>query len=93
MPGGPTLASTADDIMRTFQVGVVGPVLLLQAAYPHMPRYSRVINIGSVASKMGFAQMPIYAAAKAAMDELTFSLSREVSMPFSPERAVIANML
>lgn len=73
------MQSTPEDIMKTFQVAIVGPVLLLQTAYEHMPRNSRVINIGSVASKMGFVQMPIYGAAKAAMDQLTFTLSREVS--------------
>ncbi|KAK9426965.1 hypothetical protein V1505DRAFT_389219 [Lipomyces doorenjongii] len=68
----------AEDIMKTFQVAVVGPVLLLQAAYPHIPRGGRIVNIGSVASKLGFVQMPIYAAAKAAMDQLTFTLAREI---------------
>ncbi|PNP55813.1 hypothetical protein THARTR1_04033 [Trichoderma harzianum] len=43
-----------------------------------MPKFSRIINIGSVSSKMGFNALPIYAAAKAAMDQLTFSLAREI---------------
>lgn len=76
---GSVLSSQREDILRSFEVAVVGPVLLLQAAYPYIPQGGRVINIGSVASKLGFVQMPIYAAAKAAMDQLTFSLSREVS--------------
>ncbi|KAK9319418.1 hypothetical protein V1517DRAFT_332648 [Lipomyces orientalis] len=79
---GTILDSKAKDIMKTFQVAVVGPVLLLQAAYPHIPRGGprggRIVNIGSVASKLGFVQMPIYAAAKAAMDQLTFTLAREI---------------
>ncbi|KAJ4861353.1 enoyl-(Acyl carrier protein) reductase domain-containing protein [Trichoderma breve] len=74
----PTLQTPPEDIFRVFGVVVVGPVLLLQAAYPHMPHGGRVINIGSVSSKMGFYQLPIYAAAKAAMDQLTWSLSREI---------------
>ncbi|KAH6867393.1 hypothetical protein B0T10DRAFT_419865 [Thelonectria olida] len=76
--GGTILDSKPEDIMRTFEVSVVGPVLLLQTAYPHLPQGGRIINIGSVASKIGFVQMPIYAAAKAAMDQLTFTLSREI---------------
>lgn len=80
---GPTLQAKAEDIMKAFQVSVVGPVLLLQAAYEYMPQYSRVINIGSVASKMGFYQMPIYGAAKAAMDQLSFTLAREASLSFT----------
>ncbi|KAJ8103358.1 hypothetical protein POJ06DRAFT_247381 [Lipomyces tetrasporus] len=75
---GTILDSKAEDIMKTFQVAVVGPVLLLQAAYPHIPRGGRIVNIGTVASKLGFVQMPIYAAAKAAMDQLTFTLAREI---------------
>ncbi|QYS95365.1 hypothetical protein H0G86_002657 [Trichoderma simmonsii] len=74
----PTLQTPPEDIFRVFGVVVVGPVLLLQAAYPHMPHGGRVINIGTVSSKMGFYQLPIYAAAKAAMDQLTWTLSREI---------------
>lgn len=44
-----------------------------------MPQYSRVINIGTVASRLGFGPMPIYGAVKAAMDQLTWSLAREVN--------------
>ncbi|UKZ57312.1 hypothetical protein TrVGV298_011165 [Trichoderma virens] len=75
---GPILQSKAQDIHNAFAVSVVGPVLLLQEAYPHMPKYSRVINIGTVASRIGFGPLPIYASAKAAMDQLTFSLAREI---------------
>ncbi|KAJ4855723.1 hypothetical protein J3E68DRAFT_449112 [Trichoderma sp. SZMC 28012] len=75
---GPVLQSKPEDIQTAFAVSVVGPILLLQEAYPHMPKFSRVINIGSVSSKMGFNPLPIYAAAKAAMDQLTFSLAREI---------------
>lgn len=67
--------------MRSFEVAVVGPILLLQAAYPYIPQGGRIINIGSVSSKLGFVQMPIYATAKAAMDQLTFTLAREVRRP------------
>lgn len=77
---GPVLQSKPEDIQTAFAVSVVGPILLLQEAYPHMPKFSRVINIGSVSSKMGFNPLPIYAAAKAAMDQLTFSLAREVNI-------------
>ena len=44
-----------------------------------MPKYSRIINIGTVASRLGLSALPIYAAAKAAMDQLTWSLAREVN--------------
>ena len=80
VPGG-ALQTSSEDMIKSFQVAVVGPVLLLQAAYSHMPQHGRVINIGSVASKMGFQQMAIYGAVKAAMDQLTWTLAQEVSFP------------
>ncbi|KAL6851845.1 hypothetical protein J3F83DRAFT_771917 [Trichoderma novae-zelandiae] len=75
---GPVLQSSAEAIAKAFQVSVIGPILLLREAYPHMPEYSRIINIGTVASRLGFGPMPIYAAAKAAMDQLTWTLAREI---------------
>ena len=50
-----------------------------------MPRGGRIINIGTVVSKMGMAVAAVYAAAKAAQDSLTASWASEVitSRPFS----------
>ncbi|RFU81050.1 hypothetical protein TARUN_1143 [Trichoderma arundinaceum] len=78
IPQGPVLQTSVEDIRKTYEVEIIGPILLLKEAYPHMPEYSRIINIGSVSSKMGFGPLPIYSSAKAAMDQLTFSLSREI---------------
>ncbi|KAH8179324.1 enoyl-(Acyl carrier protein) reductase domain-containing protein [Sarocladium implicatum] len=78
MVGGGALQTSLGDMMKSYEVAVVGPVLLLQAAYSHMPQHGRVINIGSVASKMGFYQMGIYGAVKAAMDQLTWTLAQEL---------------
>jgi NAD(P)-dependent dehydrogenase (short-subunit alcohol dehydrogenase family) len=50
----------------------------MQVAVPHMPPGSRIINIGSVASKLGTPGTAIYGASKAAMDALTFSMAMEV---------------
>ena len=46
-----------------------------------MPRGGRILNIGSIASKMGMAAMATYSAAKAAQDSLTASWASEVSSP------------
>lgn len=73
------MVSSYDNVMRTFKAGVIGPLTLIQTAVLHMVKGGRVINIGSVASKLGI--MPVYGAAKAAMDALTFSLARDVSNP------------
>ena len=77
---GPAMATRSEDIQKAFSVCVYGPLYMTQAAVPHMSRGGRIINTGSVASKLGIE--PIYGATKAAMDALTFSLAREVSAGF-----------
>lgn len=68
----------AEDITRTFDVNVKGPIFVAQAAVPHMPPGGRVINITSTSSKLGQADIPIYGASKAALDSLTWSWAKEV---------------
>lgn len=43
-----------------------------------MPRGGRIINTGSVASKLGLGPTAIYNAAKAAVDALTFSMAMDL---------------
>jgi NAD(P)-dependent dehydrogenase (short-subunit alcohol dehydrogenase family) len=78
---GSALSFPAEEIAKVFQVNVFGIIHLIEAAVPHMPRGGRIINIGSIGSKLRLDAVPIYGAAKAAMDALTFSISQEV-MPF-----------
>jgi len=59
-------------------VNVFGKIKLIKAVIPHMPHGGRIINIGSIATKLGLAGNPIYGASKAALDALTFSISQEV---------------
>ncbi|KAL7792160.1 hypothetical protein V8C37DRAFT_130752 [Trichoderma ceciliae] len=72
----PVLTAAQETVERTFNTCVMGPLYLIQATVPHMPQGGRIINIGSVASKLGVE--PVYGAAKAAMDALTFSLARDL---------------
>jgi NAD(P)-dependent dehydrogenase (short-subunit alcohol dehydrogenase family) len=76
---GPTLETTKEGIDLTFGVNVYGTIFLVQAAVPHMPRGGRIINISSVASKLGLDFLPIYGASKAAIDSLSYSWAKEVS--------------
>jgi NAD(P)-dependent dehydrogenase (short-subunit alcohol dehydrogenase family) len=78
---GSVLTAPLEDIVNVFNVDVFGPVRLMQAVVSHMPKGGRIINIGSIASKLGLAGLPVYGAAKAAMDALTFSMSQEVWPP------------
>lgn len=72
------LQATRDSLDTIFSTIVYAPIFLLQAAVPHMPHGSRIINIGSIASKLGMASTAIYGAAKAAQDSLTYSLALEL---------------
>ncbi|KAL6910201.1 hypothetical protein GGI43DRAFT_426977 [Trichoderma evansii] len=72
----PVLTATQETVQRTFYTCVLGPLYLIQATVPHMSQGGRIINIGSIASKLGVE--PVYGAAKAAMDALTFSLARDL---------------
>lgn len=69
-----------ETIQRQFGANVYGPIFVTQAAVGlgKMPRGGRIINIGSVASKMGPAGLAIYGATKAAQDSLTASWARQV---------------
>jgi NAD(P)-dependent dehydrogenase (short-subunit alcohol dehydrogenase family) len=48
-----------------------------------MPRGGRIVNISSVASKLGMDILPVYGASKAALDSLSFSWAKEVCVFFS----------
>ena len=78
----PVLTASQESVQKTFDACVLGPLYLIQATVPHMPQGGRVINVGSVASKLGIE--PVYGAAKAAMDALTYSLARDVSAKIFP---------
>ena len=88
----PLLEATPEHLEKSFGVNVYGPIYLTQAVVNtgKMPRGGRIINIGSVVSKMGMALAAVYAAAKAAQDSLTASWASEVceqhyppSVPFA----------
>lgn len=78
--GGPRLMEvTPEEIDATFATSVRGPILLMQATVPHMPRFGRIINISSVASKpITLEGVALYGGGKAAMDQITFAVAAEV---------------
>jgi NAD(P)-dependent dehydrogenase (short-subunit alcohol dehydrogenase family) len=67
-----------EEALKVFGINVLGALYLVQETVPHMPRGSRIINIGSVVSKLGVDFMSTYAASKAALDSYTFSWAEEV---------------
>ncbi|KAL6924162.1 hypothetical protein FSST1_001436 [Fusarium sambucinum] len=74
---GETLTVSHSDITQTFDVNVKGPIFVAQAVVPVMPPGGRIVNISSIASKMGDDSIPIYGASKAAIDSLTWSWAKE----------------
>ncbi|KAJ5606256.1 hypothetical protein N7510_009037 [Penicillium lagena] len=72
------LQATRTSLDAIFSSIVYAPLFVLQAAIPHMPRGGRVINIGSIASKLGMAPVAVYGSAKAALDALTYSMAMEL---------------
>lgn len=69
------------DFTRTYEVNVLGPLLLVQAAQPYLPtdRSGRIINLSSVSSSMGFVGQSVYGGSKAAMEAMTRTWARELS--------------
>ncbi|KAF5679385.1 3-oxoacyl-reductase [Fusarium heterosporum] len=74
---GDTLAVEPGQLTKVFDVNVNGPIFLAQAVVPLMKPGGRIINISSIASKLGDASIPVYGASKAALDSLTWSWAKE----------------
>jgi NAD(P)-dependent dehydrogenase (short-subunit alcohol dehydrogenase family) len=76
---GSTLETPIENIHKQFSANVFAAIYLVRAVVPHMPTGGRIINISSVASKLGMETIPFYSAAKAASDSLTYVWATEVS--------------
>ncbi|KAK4158547.1 hypothetical protein C8A00DRAFT_39259 [Chaetomidium leptoderma] len=72
---------TVDDFESTYRVNVLGPLLVVQAAQPHLPtdRSGRIVNISSVSSSTGFVTQSVYGGTKAAVEAMTRTWSRELA--------------
>jgi NAD(P)-dependent dehydrogenase (short-subunit alcohol dehydrogenase family) len=72
--------TTPDEVVTGFALNTFGPLYLAQTVVGmgKMPHGGRIINIGTVASKLGITGMGVYGAAKAATDSLTESLAQEL---------------
>ena len=70
---------SADDFGRIFRVNVVGPFQMIRACAAAL-KESRgaVVNVSSVAALLGTGSSIAYAASKAALDTMTFSLARSL---------------
>ncbi|KAL1639699.1 hypothetical protein SLS58_007597 [Diplodia intermedia] len=85
--GNQTIAETDPKHFEwLYNVNVRGPLLLMQAVEPHLPRdrSGRVVSLSSVSSSLGFAGQSIYGGTKAALEAMTRTWARELS-----ERATV----
>jgi len=68
---------SADDMLAIFRVNVVGPYQMIRACAQALKEARGcVVNLSSVASILGTGSSVAYAASKAALDTMTFSLAR-----------------
>lgn len=72
---------TPEQLQHEFGLNVFGTIYLTQAVVGlgKMPQGGRIINVSSIASKLGLDGVTVYSAAKAAQDSITASLAGEVS--------------
>jgi short-subunit dehydrogenase len=79
--GGRLDEISAEDIQRMSTVNIWAPMRLTQIALPHMraAKSGTIINISSVAGRMGLPYYSVYCASKFAMRGFSESLRREVS--------------
>ena len=70
----------ASDISRVLRVNLEAPITLCKYASRSMlaAREGRIVNISSIIASTGFHGLAAYAASKAGLEGLTFSLSREL---------------
>ncbi|KAI1753392.1 NAD(P)-binding protein [Xylaria castorea] len=80
-PMTPTVEVTPEEMSSVFRTNFQGPLLLVQAALPYMPRGGRIINISTCLARMGL-HSPIYTASKAALDSLTYTWALEFGRKF-----------
>jgi 3-oxoacyl-[acyl-carrier protein] reductase len=85
----PSIATfTLEDFADMFNSNVRGPLLLMQAAVPHMGAGGRIINLGTVVSRAGIQYANIYSATKGALNTMTLGWSKELA-----EKGITANVV
>ncbi|MBU4537356.1 MAG: SDR family oxidoreductase [Weeksellaceae bacterium] len=73
--------STQEEILRLFNLNLVGSVQMMSAVLPKMreQKLGKIINISSIGSEMGLPFRGFYSASKSALDKVTEAIRYEVS--------------
>jgi 3-oxoacyl-[acyl-carrier protein] reductase len=74
----PLDAITEDHFHKQFNVNVLGPLLVTQAAVKHLGEGASIINIGSVVSRITPPGSAVYSGTKGAVDAITGVLANEL---------------
>jgi 3-oxoacyl-[acyl-carrier protein] reductase len=69
---------TEEDFHKSFNINVLGPILVTQAAVKHLGEGASIINIGSGVSRLTPAFSTVYTGTKGALDAITGVLAREL---------------
>lgn len=69
----PISEHTVEDYEYITNLNVRAPLLLVKAVLPYLRKPGRIINIGSVAARQGFAEYGLYCMSKAALEGFTRS--------------------
>jgi 3-oxoacyl-[acyl-carrier protein] reductase len=70
---------SAEDFLRIYRLNVVGPFQMVRAASAALKAAKgAIVNVSSVASQLGTGSSVAYAASKAALNAMTFSLARSL---------------
>jgi len=71
---------SAEDFERIFRLNVVGPFQMVRACAPALKAsQGAIVNVSSVASVLGTGSSVAYAASKAALETMSFSLARSLA--------------
>ena len=89
-PRGLFLDATDEEWEQAWQINVMGVVRCCRAVLPIMPRQGsgNIINVGSGMGQVGYADLSVYCASKAALHGLTQAIAEEVW-----SEGIIANVL
>ncbi|MDO4225391.1 MAG: SDR family oxidoreductase [Bergeyella zoohelcum] len=73
--------ATQEEILRLFNLNLVGAVQTMKAVLPKMreQKQGQIINISSIGSEMGLPFRGFYSASKSALDKVTEAIRYEVS--------------
>jgi 3-oxoacyl-[acyl-carrier protein] reductase len=70
---------SADDFLRIYRLNVVGPFQMVRACRAALKdSHGAVVNVSSVAAQLGIGSSLAYAASKAALNTMTYSLARSL---------------